>query len=43
MVAASKHPMIYWAQRKATLLLTLAVEDLKVEKLEFKDNTFSFK
>ncbi|KAE9550340.1 hypothetical protein FO519_006446 [Halicephalobus sp. NKZ332] len=43
MVAASKHPMIYWAQRKATLLLTIAVEDVKVENLEFKDNNFSFK
>ncbi|KAE9555513.1 hypothetical protein FO519_001281 [Halicephalobus sp. NKZ332] len=43
MATASKHPMIYWAQRKATLMLTVAVEDLKIEKLEFKDNTFSFK
>uniref|UniRef100_A0AC34QTZ4 CS domain-containing protein n=1 Tax=Panagrolaimus sp. JU765 TaxID=591449 RepID=A0AC34QTZ4_9BILA len=43
MATTPKHPMIYWAQRKNTLMLSVAVEDFKVDKLEFKDNVFVVK
>uniref|UniRef100_A0A1I7Y253 CS domain-containing protein n=1 Tax=Steinernema glaseri TaxID=37863 RepID=A0A1I7Y253_9BILA len=39
----SLHPQILWAQREKELLLTVAVEDMKVEDLSFKDKTFHIK
>uniref|UniRef100_A0A1I7YCL2 CS domain-containing protein n=1 Tax=Steinernema glaseri TaxID=37863 RepID=A0A1I7YCL2_9BILA len=39
----SLHPQILWAQREKELLLTVAVEDMKVEDLYFKNKTFHIK
>ncbi|KAK0415246.1 hypothetical protein QR680_011849 [Steinernema hermaphroditum] len=39
----SLHPQILWAQREKTLLLTVAVEDLKLEDLSFNGKTFHVK
>lgn len=43
MATTTKHPMIYWAQRKNVLMLSIAVEDFKVDQLEFKDDVFTVK
>ncbi|CAD5210540.1 unnamed protein product [Bursaphelenchus okinawaensis] len=38
----TKHPIILWAQREDTILLTIEVMDLNVEVLDYNDETQTF-
>lgn len=43
MASTTKHPIILWAQRDALVYLTIEVDDMKIEKLEFKGDKFHIK